>query len=265
MYIHCVCILVCIGLVGLTQVGQTLGVQIVQAEPLDSSLAAQTQADQENLRSQKKIDTLADETAQLLQEYRNATRQAESLGTYTDQLERLIASQQQEVASLETQLQDIEITQREILPLLLRMVDGLEQFISLDIPFLPEERRTRLEQLQEMMDQADVTIAEKYRRVMEAYQVETEYGRTIETYRDALQINEQERTVDLLRIGRLALLYLSIDGDEAGQWNRTTGGWEVLPNTYRRSIMRGLQVAQKQAAPQLLSLPIPAPQQEVKP
>ena len=266
MYIHCICILVCIGLVGLTQVGQTvLGVQIVQAQPLDSSLAAQTQTDQENLQSQKKIDKLADETAQLLQEYRNATRQAESLGTYTDQLERLIASQQQEVASLETQLQDIEVTQREILPLLLRMVDGLEQFISLDIPFLPEERRTRLEQLQEMMDQADVTIAEKYRRVMEAYQVETEYGRTIETYRDALQINEQERTVDLLRIGRLALLYLSIDGDEAGQWNRTTGGWEVLPNTYRRSIMRGLQVAQKQAAPQLLSLPISAPQQEVKP
>jgi hypothetical protein len=207
---------------------------VAGAEPLDSSLAAQTQTDQENLRSQKKIDKLANETAQLLQEYRDATRQAESLRTYTAQLERLVVSQQQDVASLETQLQDIEVTQREIVPLLVRMVDGLEQFIALDLPFLPEERRARLEQLQEMMDQADVTIAEKYRRIMEAYQVEAEYGRTIEAYRGVLQMNGQNRTerndrtgrtVEMLRIGRLALLYLSLDGKEAGQWNRTTKEW----------------------------------------
>jgi hypothetical protein len=285
MYTRCVCILICSGLLGLTQVGQSgqsvLGVQIVQvvqAESLDSSLAAQTQADQESLRAQKKIDTLADETAQMLQEYRDASRQVESLRTYTAQLERLVDSQQQDVTSLETQLQDIEVTQREIVPLLIRMVDGLEQFIALDMPFLAEERRVRLERLQEMMDQADVTIAEKYRRIMEAYQVETEYGRTIEAYRGAVQMpgqneqNEQnkqertqERTVDMLRIGRVALLYLSLDRNESGQWNRTTKEWEVLPNTYRRSIARGLQIAKKQAAPQLISIPVPAPHKEVEP
>ena len=273
MCIRCVCILICTGLLGLTPVGQCIfEVQVIQAESLDSSLAAQTQADQENLRAQKKIDKLADETAQMLQEYRDASRQVESLRTYTGQLERLVNSQQQDVTSLETQLQDIEVTQREIVPLLIRMVGGLEQFIGLDIPFLTQERLTRLERLQEMMDQADVTIAEKYRRIMEAYQVETEYGRTIEAYRGVLQMHgqseqseqegqgrTQERTVDMLRIGRVALLYLSLDGNEAGQWNRTSKEWEVLPNTYRRSIARGLQIAKKQAAPQLISIPVPAP------
>jgi hypothetical protein len=104
---------------------------------------------------------------------------------------------------------------------------------------------------------------------MEAYQVEAEYGRTIEAYRGVLQMNGQNRTerndrtgrtVEMLRIGRLALLYLSLDGKEAGQWNRTTKEWEVLPNTYRRSIARGLQIAKKQAAPQLITIPIPVPQ-----
>ena len=272
------CLLICAGLLGLTQIGQTgVGaqiVQVVQAESLDSSLAVQTQADQENLQAQKNIDKLADETAQMLQEYRDASRQVESLRTYTAQLERLVDSQQQDVVSLETQLQDIEVTQREIVPLLIRMVDGLEQFIGLDMPFLAEERRARLERLQEMMDQADVTIAEKYRRIMEAYQVETEYGRTIEAYRSVLQMHGQTeqsgqegqgRTVDMLRIGRVALLYLSLDGNEAGQWNRTSKEWEVLPNTYRRSIARGLQIAQKQAAPQLIRIPVPAPHTEVEP
>jgi hypothetical protein len=139
------------------------------------------------------------------------------------------------------------------------MVERLEQFVALDIPFLSEERHTRLDHLREWLDQSDMTIAEKYRRIMEAYQVETEYGRTIEAYRGAIQLEGRERTVDLLRVGRLALIFLSLYGQEVGQWNRTTEQWQILPRTYRRSIAQGLSIAKKQAAPQLLNLPIPAP------
>lgn len=229
---------------------------------LESSLQVQTETTQAAIRSQEKIDRLADETEQLLKRYRETLQQTASLQTYTRQLERLMTSQQQELASLETQLQEIEVTQREILPLLVRMVERLEQFIALDIPFLPEERQTRLAHLREWLDQSDMTIAEKYRRIMEAYQAETEYGRTIEAYRGSVQLEgqeEQERTVDVLRVGRLALLFLSLDGQQVGQWNRQTKQWQILPNSYRRSIAQGLSIAKKQAAPQLLSLPIPAP------
>jgi hypothetical protein len=226
---------------------------------LESSLQVQTETTQAAIRSQEKIDRLANETEQLLKRYRETLRQTDSLQTYTRQLERLLASQQQELASLDTQLQEIEVTQREIVPLLVRMVELLEQFVALDIPFLYEERHTRLDHLREWLDQSDMTIAEKYRRIMEAYQVETEYGRTIEAYRGAIQLEGRERTVDLLRVGRLALLFLSLDGQEVGQWNRTTEQWQILPRTYRRSIAQGLSIAKKQAAPQLLNLPIPAP------
>lgn len=231
----------------------------VLGQALESSLQVQTETTQAAVRSQEKIDRLADETEQLLKRYRETLRQTDSLQTYTRQLERLLASQQQELASLETQLQEIEVTQREIVPLLVRMVERLEQFVALDMPFLPEERRARLDHLREWLDQSDMTIAEKYRRIMEAYQVETEYGRTIEAYRGAIQLEGQERTVDLLRVGRLALLFLSLDGQQVGQWNRTTKQWQILPHTYRRSIAQGVLIAKKQAAPQLLNLPVPAP------
>lgn len=248
---HLVWLLVWTGLVGWTG--------LANGQALEPSITAQTEATQEAIRSQQKIDRLDDETQQLLGSYRETVRQTDSLRVYLQQLDRLLTSQEQEMASLNTQLQEIEVTRREILPLLVRMLERLEQFVALDIPFLPEERQTRLARLRDWLDQSDLTISEKYRRIMEAYQVESEYGRTIEVYRGTVTRDGQEHTVDFLRLGRLALLYQSLDGQQLGQWNRTTRQWDSLPNSYRRAIARGLLVARKQSAPQLLSLPVPAP------
>jgi hypothetical protein len=161
-------------------------------------------------------------------------------------------------------MQDLELTQREIVPLMLRMLSWLEEFVDIDSPFLPEERRLRIAQLEALMDRADVSVGEKYRRVLEAYQIEMEYSRTIEASRGELAGGEQSRTVDLLRIGRVGLYYLTLDRSEAGFWNPATGQWETLPERYHRPIRNGLRIARKQAAPDLLRLPVSAPR-EVQP
>ena len=231
----------------------------VAAQALDTTLETQTETVQAAIRSQDKIDKLADETQQALAAYQGALRQTKSLGVYNAQLDRLLASQQREIESLGTQLQEIEVTQREIVPLLVRMFERLDQFVALDVPFLPEERQTRLVRLQGTLDDADATVAEKYRAVMEAYQIEANYGRTIEAYRGTIAVNDEEQTVDLLRIGRLALVYRSLDGEEVGQWNHEARLWEPISGQYLRAIDRGLEVAEKRAVPQLLELPIPAP------
>lgn len=231
----------------------------VAAQALDTTLETQTETVQAAIRSQDKIDKLADETQQVLAAYQSALRQTKSLGVYNEQLDRLLASQQREIESLGTQLQEIEVTQREIVPLLVRMFERLDQFVALDVPFLPEERQTRLTRLQGTLDDADATVAEKYRAVMEAYQIEANYGRTIEAYRGTIAVNDEEQTVDLLRIGRLALVYRSLDGEEVGQWNHEARLWEPISGQYLRAIDRGLEVAEKRAVPQLLELPIPAP------
>ena len=103
------------------------------------------------------------------------------------------------------------------------------------------------------MERADVSLAEKYRRVLEAYQVETEYGRTIEAYQDDLILEDETRTVNFLRIGRVGLYYLTLDGQEAGAWNE---GWQSLDDSYRQAIDKGLKVAKKQLPPDLLVLPL---------
>lgn len=230
------------------------------ADKFTPPLHLQVESNKVSAESQKKIDNLADETTGLAAEYRGTLRQIDSLTRYNQQLEKLISSQQGEIESLNSQSQSLAITQREILPLILRMLDTLEKFVALDIPFLPEERQQRLASLRSLMDRADVSVSEKYRRVMESYQIEAEYGRTLESYKGTLNNPDNPRTVEFLRIGRVALLYMSLDGNEVGHWNHLKKQFEPLDARYRQSVAQGIRIAQKQAAPELLTIPVLAPE-----
>ena len=203
---------------------------------------------------------MSDETRALLQEYRLTMRELESLRNYDDHLERMVHAQEDSIATLQRQLDEVQLTYREVVPLMARMVETLAEFVERDVPFLLTERRARVQELRDLMDRPDASVAEKYRRVMEAYQAETEYGRTIEAYRGTLQWRDRERTVDFLRIGRVALIYRSLDGREAGVWEPVARSWAALPTEYRSSLNKGFRIAKKQAAPDVLKLPIPAPQ-----
>ena len=220
---------------------------------LDNAIDTQVKTDVASQKSQQKIDSLSNEKKDMVAQYREILRQTASLHAYNDQLEKLVTSQKKELNSMDEQLRNIENTQRDIVPLMLKMIETMVQFVELDIPFLPEERQQRIVQLQTLMERADVTIAEKYRRILEAYQVETEYGRTIEAYQGELTMDEKTRTVDFLRIGRVSLYYLTLDGLEAGIWHNNQ--WQKLANEYRTAIEQGLKVAKKQLPPDLLVLP----------
>ena len=126
------------------------------------------------------------------------------------------------------------------------------------MPFLLDERRQRVDQLRDLLHQPDATVAEKYRRIMEAYQIETDYGRTLEAYRATLKTGSGDRSVDFLRVGRVALLYRSLDGADAGVWDRRTQSWQALPEQYRSALKQGFRVARKQTTPELLVLPLQA-------
>ena len=141
---------------------------------------------------------------------------------------------------------------------MLDMIEALAGIVEADIPFRLEERRQRVERLRVMMDRAEVTASEKYRRVMEAYQGELEFGRTTEAYSDTLPTTGQ--TVDFLRIGRTLLLYQTSDGSSTGWFNPRTRQFESLPDRYRLDVRRGLSIARNERAPDLVVLPVPGPE-----
>jgi hypothetical protein len=223
---------------------------------LKPAVKTATQINESAANSQVKVNNLTDQIDNKLQQFKTINKEIEGLDVYNDQLRRQIANQVQEMADLNASIDDVSVIERQITPLMIRMIDGLEQFVALDVPFLQEERSNRIIDLKHMMDRADVAPSEKFRRVMEAYQVEMDYGRTLEAYAGLHTVDGQERNVDFLRIGRTALIYQTRDASLQGIWNKKSNQWEALSSDYRTQVTKGLRMAKKQMAPDLLMLPV---------
>ena len=233
------------------------------AQPGDAQVSemldVQSQTTRASQQAQEQIDALADETQELLSEYRLKLQELDRLRRYNANLERTIADQEREQASLEDQITGFGDLERGIVPLMLDMIDALEQFVRLDVPFQLQERQGRLQRLRELMDRADVSVSEKYRQIMDAYLIETAFGRTIEAYSGQIDTDAGPRKVEFFRLGRTLLAYQSPDRQIAGYWDAAAGDWRSLPDAHRASVSLGLSIAKKQAAPEILVLPVAAP------
>ena len=238
--------------------------QASQVSANETAIELQSDINQEASLSQEKINDYDDEANAAAKSYAAALQRAESLTIYNGQLRRLIESQQKEIRSIKRQTQEIESIETGALPLMLEMTETLNKLIEGDVPFLMQERRDRVENLKRLIDRADVTAGEKYRRIMEAYLIEADYGRTIESYRGELDMGGTPRTVDFFRVGRLGLFYQTLDSEETGNWDKADRQWEVLEDEYRRSVRDGLRIARKQSPPTLLRLPVDTPSEVAK-
>jgi chromosome segregation ATPase len=225
---------------------------------LGDAVGELVEGNDEEARIQAEIEKLSDNIDDLATEYRRILQDTRSLEVYNQQVADLIESQTAEMGSLEEQIEGVTAVSREIVPLMVRMIDTLEKFVELDLPFLLEERRERVAKLREIMERADVSLSEKYRRLMEAYQIENEFGRTIEAYRAELTDDGTTRTVDFLRIGRVALLYQTLDAAGTRVWDQKQKTWVDLGDDYRSPVRQGLRMARKQIAPDLLLVPVAA-------
>ena len=242
----------------LAVLGAGVSPALASTATVNTAVKAQVQAERNARSSQRQIDQLDDQTKDAIAEYRAVIAESESLKRYIEQLAGQVRSQDEEIVSLIQQLEEIENTNREVLPMMDRMVSTLDKFVDADVPFLPEERADRLGDLETLMLRADVTTAEKYRRILESYQTEMEYGRNIEAYKGVLTGTDRE--VNFLRVGRVALMYQTNDGEETGYWDNDARQWVLAPDM-GREVSEGLRIARKQAPPNLLVLPIRAPQE----
>ncbi len=227
-------------------------------DTLSSTLSVQQKTDKASKSSQKKVDKLSNQTQELLADYKGVIRQVEALKIYNRQLQKVVNNQQAEIDSMLSQIKTLDQTNIEITPLMLKMIDALGQFVDLDVPFQLKERKDRVAGLRANMENPNITTSERYRKILEAYQIENDFGRNIESYKSSLGEGDETRTYNFLRIGRVALLYQSLDGQETGQWNKESRQWEVLPESYRSGVNQGIRIALKQAPHNLIKLPVAA-------
>ena len=93
------------------------------------------------------------------------------------------------------------------------------------------------------------------------YQTEAAFGRTNETYPDTIEIGGTERDVNVVRIGRVSLMYQTTDRLVTGAWDNNTRQWVELPaSDFRQEAQQANRVVSNLDAPSILFLPVMAPE-----
>jgi hypothetical protein len=233
---------------------------------ISGSVFAQTvdqvlQADQRRLnlaqQSQERINTVVGATRSLEDQYRAINKEIDGLKVYNRLMTAQVEGQQSDLEVIGLSMDQVDVINRQIFPLMERMIDGIDQSVKVDVPFLMVERTKRVNDLKELMPRSDVSVAEKFRKVMEAFQIELDYGSTIESYEQSLTLNDETRAFNMLRIGRIGLYFQSDDTKITGRWNSTTRAWEI-DNSARNEVRKGLRVARQLIAPELINVPVSA-------
>lgn len=239
-----------------------LVVGAAQAAQVSDVLKAGAGKAQAAKQAQIKIDRIADQTDGLLQEFKQVNKQIDNLRVYNSQLEAMIANQQTMMGELEQSIENATVVERGISPLMANMLKALGEFIALDLPFRKEERLQAVADLTENLEQPKFSNAEKFRQILEVYDIESDYSSTIETYTNILDVNNDGTPleVEILRIGRVALMYQKKDKSQVGAWNRETKQWETLDSEYRRPIDQGIRIAKKLAPQDVFEVPVTAPE-----
>jgi len=228
------------------------------AGPYDSSVKIEKQINKDTISAQKKVDRFAEQAVDMNAEYKSTLQLIDSLRIYNNQLELLIKSQEAEMVSINHEMDTIDATERGAIPLMNEMIASIDRFVQIDIPFKKDTRQERINKLKNYMIRADIPNSEKYRKILEAYQAEIGYGESISAYQDKIGSGSDEIRVDFLQVGRVALVYLTLDGKSAGFWNIEKKRFEELDDSYIRPIEHGIKMANKQAILDLIELPIPA-------
>jgi hypothetical protein len=204
-------------------------------------------------KSQSLIDSTERKTDKIVNEWKAVSKQVEGLKLYNAQKRIQIQAQLDLMDKLDEQLVQVVVMQRQIPPLAQKMLDSLESFISLDTPFRKEERQNRIDLVRSSLAKPKVTASEQVRQVLEAYNIEAEYGRKIDTYESTLN---DGTVVNILVIGRIGMFYQTKDEQSSGRWNNETGEWDELAGSYRKPIRDGIRMAKKLAPTDMLMMPI---------
>lgn len=222
------------------------------ADNFDSSNSVIQKTNDKLSSYQKRIDASENKREILLDEYKYTNLELKNTKTYNNQLQKIISSQNSEIFSLQKQIKEIEETQKNIVPLMIKMTKSLESLIELDTPFLLKERKQRVQRIKNALDRADIKIPEKYRIILEAFKIEYDYAKTIESYQDDIN----GRTFNILRIGRVGLYYQSLDLKDYGYWNNKTKRWVKIDKmSSKMNISKGIKIAKKEANAGFLNLP----------
>jgi len=207
--------------------------------------------------AQKKAEDLTADKSDILSEIRNMKYKVAWLQYREKQYKVYVENVRDEIANLEFKKTEISKLREQLEPYLAEVVQRMSDFIAKDLTFLTDERTKRIATLNNSLNNYDVSMSEKLRRVLaEGLEVEADYGKTLEAEDTQINVNGNNVQVTTFRMGRVLQLYKSLDGKETGRWNQEKKQWEVLPEKYNAQINRAVGIAAGERTVEVVNLPL---------
>ena len=112
-------------------------------QTVDDVLKADAKRLQLAQASQERINEKVEGTRTLTDQYRAINKEIDGLKVYNRLMSAQVQGQEATLEDIEISMDQVDVINRQIFPLMERMIDGLDQSVALDIPFLLEERTNR--------------------------------------------------------------------------------------------------------------------------
>ncbi len=223
---------------------------------LSSAISTAQRSTQSGAAAQARIDNIDDQVGDVVREYRAALQERETVALNVEQQKIFLKSQQNEIESLQGQIDRVGDIQAQLLPMMLRMIGALEAFVASDMPFQMEERNDRIAKLKELAGDPNQSPAELYRQIINAYQIELSYGNQTTSYKETILVDGEPQKPEFLRVGRVALIYTDSDG-KMHIYNKASGAYEDLPDSYGLDVKSATRIALEQKTPEVFPAPLP--------
>lgn len=233
-----------------------LGGAALAQQQLTQAVRTATQSTVAGAAAQARIDRINDSTDEVVGEYRAAIQEKDTVALNVEQQRIFLRSQQNEIDSIRSQIERVDEVQDQLLPMMLRMIGRLEEFIANDVPFQMNERNDRIQKLKDLMEDPAQSPSERYRQIINAYQIEISYGQQNKSYSEELVIGNEAIKVEFLRIGRVVLIYKDRDGD-LRVWNNATRAYEDLPSSFKMDYSTATRIALEQKTPEVFPMALP--------
>ncbi len=205
--------------------------------------------------TQKEEDNYFKEREKLMAKYEALKEEKSRILEDIKGLKEEVELHKESIRKIESDISKIDKIKEQIYPFLKKTYERLEMFIKEDLPFLTKERYRRIRNLHKVLSSTDISIGEKYRKLMEALFIEAEYGNTIEVYQDRIKVENEIIYANIFRLGRVCLFFQSLDKSTTGYFDPSSG-WRKLPKRYNKSISLAIEIAKKRRPVELIELPI---------
>jgi FtsZ-binding cell division protein ZapB len=229
----------------------TIGEQVTEKikKPVEDSITIRH-------NTQKDIEKWSEKKSMLEGEYDSLVENEKRLVVERKHLMQELEAMQGRIIDLENQIMAMEQISEKLKPFLYSIYVRLTDSVDQGTPFLKEERSERLGNLIKTLDDPQIVLGEKFRKVMEALFIEAEYGNTVEVYQEKILLANEDVLVNVLRLGRISLFFEALDQQTAGYFDLAENQWRILPRSANRDIRIAMEIGSKRRPADIVSLPL---------